>query len=264
MATLVLSAVGAAVGSGFGGAVLGLSGMVIGRAVGATVGRLIDQRLLGAGSAAVETGRIERLRLTGASEGAPIPLVWGRVRVGGQVIWASDFLETTTVSGGGGSKGRRQPTVTEYSYSVSVAVALCEGPILGIGRIWADGQELVPGDLNLRVYRGTEDQMPDPLVEAIEGQGFAPAYRGTAYALIEDLPLGRFGNRVPQLSFEVLRAAQGAQAETYQDIIRAVALMPGSGDFALATTPVYTTSGTDQSARRSMPCAGNCRMRDRC
>lgn len=42
MATLLLSAAGAAIGANFGGAVLGLSGLVIGRAIGATFGRLID------------------------------------------------------------------------------------------------------------------------------------------------------------------------------------------------------------------------------
>jgi len=72
MATLLLSAAGAAVGAGFGGAVLGLSGAVIGRAIGATLGRVIDQKLLGAGSEPVDVGRIDRLRLTGAGEGAPI------------------------------------------------------------------------------------------------------------------------------------------------------------------------------------------------
>ena len=66
MATILLSAAGEAVGSGFGGTVLGLSGAVIGRAIGATVGRVIDQRLLGLGSDSVETGRVEQFRLTGA------------------------------------------------------------------------------------------------------------------------------------------------------------------------------------------------------
>ena len=247
MATLVLSAVGAAAGAGFGGSVLGLSGMVIGRAIGATVGRVIDERLMGSGSQSVEVGRIDRLRLTGAHEGAPLPLVWGRVRLGGQVIWASDFLETATTSGGGG-KIVRKPKVTEYSYSVSLAVALCEGPILGIGRIWADGQEIVAGDLNLRLYRGTADQLPDPLIDTIEGAGHAPAYRGVAYVVIEDLPLGEFGNRVPQLSFEVLRGVQSETPASYQDMIRAVALMPGSGDFALATSPVYEQTNTGERA----------------
>ena len=41
MATILLSAAGAAIGSGFGGSVLGLSGAVIGRAIGATAGRAI-------------------------------------------------------------------------------------------------------------------------------------------------------------------------------------------------------------------------------
>ena len=72
MATIFLSAAGAVVGAGFGGTVLGLSGAIIGRAVGATIGRAIDQRLLGSGSRAVETGKVDRFRLTGASEGAPV------------------------------------------------------------------------------------------------------------------------------------------------------------------------------------------------
>lgn len=151
--------------------------MVIGRAIGATVGRLIDQRLMGGGSQVIETGRIERLRVTGATEGAPVPLVWGRVRLGGQVIWSSEFRESITTSGGGG-KIVKKPKVREYSYSISLAVALCEGPILGVGRIWADGQELTPADLNLRLYTGGEDQLPDPLIEVVEGQGRCPPIAG--------------------------------------------------------------------------------------
>lgn len=248
MATIVLAAAGAAIGSGFGGAVFGLSGMVIGRAVGATVGRMIDQRLMGGaggGSQIVESGRMDRLRLTGASDGTPVAQVWGRVRLGGQVIWASDFVERSRTSGGGGGGGKTppQPTVRSYSYSVSLAVALCEGPVLGVGRIWADGQEITPADLNLRIYTGTEDQLPDPLIDAVQGAGRAPAYRGIAYVVIEDLALGAYGNRVPQLSFEVIRATPADHPQTLADHLRAVALMPGSGDFALSTTPVYTQKG---------------------
>ncbi|MCB2103561.1 MAG: hypothetical protein KDD95_11800, partial [Rhodobacteraceae bacterium] len=114
MATILLSAAGAFAGAGFGGTVLGLSGAVIGRAIGATIGRAIDQRLLGSGARAVETGKIDRFRLTGASEGAPVGLVWGRMRVAGQVIWATRFKEHVESSGGG--KGMApKPKVTEYS-----------------------------------------------------------------------------------------------------------------------------------------------------
>jgi len=254
MATILLSAVGAAAGAGFGGTVLGLSSAVIGRAIGATLGRVIDQRLMGAGSEAVETGRIERFRLTGASEGAAIPHIYGRMRTAGHVIWATQFEETSsTTSTGGGSSGggkgapkQKTTVVTSYAYSVSFAVALCEGEISTIGRIWADGAEVAPDTLNLRVYRGTGSQLPDPKIAAVEGAGNAPAYRGIAYVVIEDLDIARFGNRVPQMTFEVVRPAQGVVASSTLDmtrVVRSVAMMPGTGEYALATTALHYDDG---------------------
>jgi hypothetical protein len=137
MATIVLSAAGAALGSSIGGSVLGLSASVLGRAAGATLGRVIDGKILGAGSPAVETGKIDRFRLTGASEGAPMAKLHGRTRLSGQVIWASKFQEDSTTTGGG--KGApSQPRTTTYSYSVSLAIALGEGEITRVGRIWAE------------------------------------------------------------------------------------------------------------------------------
>lgn len=254
MATIVLSAAGAAVGGSIGGTVAGLSTSVIGRAVGATVGRIIDQSVLGNGSEVIETGRIDRFRLSSAGEGEPVAQTYGRIRLGGQVIWASDFLEnvnvTTTTSGGGGkgapSRPKTRTKTRSYSYSVNLAVAICEGEITRIGRIWADGEEIAPDDLNMRIYKGAADQLPDSVMEAIEGSGNVPAYRGTAYVVFENLQLERFGNRVPQFSFEVSRPEQKKEPDadlalTYG--IRSVAVIPGTGEYALATTPVYYSSG---------------------
>lgn len=249
MATILLSAAGAAIGSGFGGSVLGLSGAVIGRAVGATVGRVLDQRLLGAGGAPVEAGKVERFRVSGASEGAPIARAWGRVRLAGQVIWSSRFLESSTVSGGG--KGTSsQPATATFSYSVSIALALCEGEVRSVGRVWADGIEQTLSSLNFRIYTGSETQLADPKIEAVEGFGNVPSYRGIAYVVIEDLDLSRYGNRVPQFSFEVVRPAQGAQKSQFSDAalsVEALALIPGTGEYALATTPVYFTEAPGAS-----------------
>ena len=244
MATILLSAAGAAIGSGFGGTLLGLSGAVIGRAVGATIGRSIDQRILGAGSDPIETGRVERFQLTGASDGAPIARVWGRMRVAGQVIWATRFLESANRSGGG--KGSPRPSVTSFSYSVSLAIALCQGEVQRLGRIWADGIEIPVGNLDLRFYPGDETQVPDPKIEAVEGAGLAPSYRGIAYVVIEDLDLSRFGNRIPQFTFEVMRRAVDAASGTIGDIasaVQAVALIPGTGEYPLATSPVTFRDG---------------------
>ena len=245
MATLVLGAVGAAVGGSIGGSLLGLSAAVLGRAAGAAVGRAIDQRLLGTGSDAVEVGRIDRFRLSGASEGAPIPRVLGRVRLGGQVIWSSRFKETTQVSGGGGKGAPSQPKQTNFSYSVSFALALCEGPITRIGRVWADGAEIARDSINMRVHVGTPDQLPDGLIEAIEGA--APAYRGVAYVVVEDLDLSPYGNRVPQLSFEVVRHvdAEGCVPGP-ENLVEGVALVPGTGEYALATRAVHYDYGNGE------------------
>ena len=114
--------------------------------------------------------------------------------------------------------------------------------ILGIGRIWADGQEIAPSDLNIRLYTGSEEQLPDPLIDAVEGAGNAPAYRGIAYVVIEDLELAAYGNRVPQLSFEVMRAVNAPTGMT--GLVQGVALMPGTGDFTYAALPVFARDGS--------------------
>ncbi len=254
MATILLSAAGAAIGGMATGPILGLSGAVVGRAVGATLGRVIDQRLMatGSGSEPVERGRVDRFRVTGANEGTPIAQLFGRMRLSGQVIWATHFVETVTTSGGGGGRGKGAaprpaptPVTTNYSYSVSLALALCEGEIRRIGRVWADGVELDQTTIAMRVYHGTQSQMPDPLIAAVEGAGNVPAYRGIAYVVFEDIDLAPFGNRVPQFAFEVIRPAQpkGALLPAAADLVRAVAMMPGTGEYALSTRQITLDNG---------------------
>ena len=247
MATIVLSAAGMALGGSVGGSVMGLGMATIGRAAGAVLGRSVDQRIMGAGADAVETGRVDRFRLTGASEGSGVSQVYGRMRIAGQVIWATQFQETTRTTGGG-KGGSPQPRTTEYSYTVSLAIALCEGQISRVGRVWADGAEVARDDLNMRVNAGSETQLPDPKMEAVEGAGLVPAYRGTAYVVLEDLDLGQFGNRVPQFSFEVMRPGQGEDAvhDDLNTLVTGVALVPGTGEYSLATTPVTISKGFGQ------------------
>lgn len=234
MATIALAAVGAALG----GAVLGLSMAVVGQAAGAAIGRRIDQQVIGGGSAAVEGPRIDRFRLTGATEGADMQQIYGRMRIAGQVIWASQFKESTKTTQGSSTT----PTVTTYHYSLSLALALCAGEVRRIGRIWADGSEISPESLNLRLYSGTADQLPDPKISAIEGPENTPAYRGTAYVVIEDLALDQFENRIPQLTFEVISAAPDDHNEVMTRVTGAV-LAPSTGSYGLATTQLFRSTG---------------------
>ncbi|OJY67488.1 MAG: hypothetical protein BGP16_02885 [Sphingobium sp. 66-54] len=196
MATLVLTAVGSLVGGPVGGM------------IGALAGQAIDARIF---KPAGRSGpRLNDLQVQTSRYGTQIPRIYGRIRVAGTVIWATDLKESSATSGGG--KGR--PSVTSYSYSASFAVALSARRIMGIGRIWADGNLLrgAAGDFKapvgaFRLHAGEADQAVDPLIAADVGPAYAPAFRDCAYAVFDGLQLADFGNRIPSLTFEVIADA---------------------------------------------------------
>ncbi len=232
MAQVVLGGLGGAIGGG------------VGRGLGALLGGAIDRGLVGALQPPQQRGpRLETLRLQSSADGAPMVCAFGRARVTGQVIWAARFLERRNESRG----GKGGPRSVDYAYSLSFAVAICEGPIDGVGRVWADGQLLNQSAVTMRVHRGGPDQTPDPLIEAIEGA--APAYRGVAYAVFEDLPLGPFGNRAPQLSFEVFRRPEG---DGLEERLEGVCLIPGAGEFVLATEAVVRRDGLTRTTAENV------------
>lgn len=194
MATLILTAVGTAVGGPLGGA------------IGALVGRSVDQRLLGKSR---QGPRLKDLDVQTSTYGSGIARLYGRMRVAGSVIWSTDLQEHREKRSG----GKGQPSVVQYGYSVSLAVALSSRPIQAIGRIWADGKLLrgAAGDFKtpctMRVHHGHDDQPVDPLIAQAEGAGGSPAFRGLAYVLLEDMDLAEYGNRIPLLTFEVIADA---------------------------------------------------------
>lgn len=245
MAVLALTAVGSLVGGALlpgGVSLLGatLSGAAIGGAIGGLAGSAIDNLLL-APTIKTEGPRLVDGHITTSIEGAPIQRVYGKMRVGGQVIWASRLLETSDTESQGGKGGGGVETTT-YSYFASFAVGLCEGQINGVGRIWADGEEIARSDYTIRVYEGGELQLPDPKIVAVEGEDFAPGYRGLAYLLFEDLPLERFGNRVPQITAEVYNRPP-ATGPLLENLISGVTMIPGASEFAYATEIVWREEG---------------------
>jgi len=187
--------------------------------------------------------RLDSFHLQTSRDGASMSRIYGRIRLAGQVIWASRVKEIVRVQSGKGGG----PTQRNYSYTVSFAIGLCEGEILGIDRLWANGVALqIPG-LVMRVYKGTSDQLPDPIIGAIEG-GTVSAFRNTAYIVFEDFPLDDYGARLPQINAEVIRVPP-ARDDTprLETMVRGVNLLPGSGEFAYATeiveeTPTPTSS----------------------
>ncbi len=107
MATLVLGAAGAAIGGSIGGAILGVSAATIGGFVGSTIGSVVDSWIISslAPTQRIEGARLDNLRITSATEGAVIPRLYGRMRIGGNIVWATDFREETKTTTQGGGKG---------------------------------------------------------------------------------------------------------------------------------------------------------------
>ncbi len=222
--------------SGLGNAIAG----PFGRAVGGLVGAAIDRTVINSLSPVRQVGRrITGLQLNQASQGDPVKQIFGRARVAGTVMWAARLKENRATT----RASKTAPKTETYSYSLSFAVALCEGPIGGIGRVWADGQLIDLSKMAYRLYLGDETQTPDALIEAIEGT--APAYRGLAYMVFEDLDITPYGNRPPNLSVEVFRRAPSDDLESRID---GVCMIPGAGEFIYATAPNAVLSGLTGAA----------------
>lgn len=229
MASMLLSVAGSALGS-----VFGPIGAMAGRAIGGLIGSQLDQSIFGGGQGkAVEGPRLKDLDVLTSTEGAPIPRLYGRMRLSGQMIWATKLIEEVSnrSSGGGGKStsvsstaASSQTAQTSYSYYANFAVGICEGRVASLTRVWADGKPLDLTNISYRFYKGEDSQSPDPLIIAKEGT--APAYRGLCYIVFERLPLENFGRRIPQLSFEIIKPAGLLEKQ-----IRAVVVVPGSTEY---------------------------------
>lgn len=241
MAGLILTAGAKALASSIGASAFTTSLLTAGAAV---AGRVIDNALFGGDSfQSYEGPRLSDSNITSSAEGSPITRIYGRQRTSGQIIWATRFeeeiiVETTQQSGGKGGGGRSTTTTktTTYNYYANFAVGICEGVVGNLSRVWADGKQIDLTEYTYRFYKGTETQNPDSLIETKEGSANAPAYRGLCYIVFERMPLGKFGNRIPQINVEILRPVNGT--DTIESKIVGVNLIPGTTEFGYDPEPV--------------------------
>ncbi|UIJ45859.1 phage tail protein [Sphingomonas cannabina] len=234
MATLVLTAVGGAIGG------------PIGAALGAALGGAVDRQIFRPKGR--EGPRLTDLAVQMSSYGAPIPHLFGTMRVAGTVIWSTDLIEHRSRSGG----GKGAPPTTSYSYSVSFAVLLSARAVRGVKRIWADGKLLrgAAGDFKtpvggFRLHLGGEEQVADPLIASAEGAALAPACRGQAYAVFEELALADYGNRIPSLTFEVEADAGPVSVGSIVETVTGGAVAGGEAATMLGGYSAYGASRRD-------------------
>lgn len=216
----------AVLAAGAGGAYLGsLVGGPLGASIGWGIGSAIGSELFGPDVPEVEGPRLGDLSVQSSAYGQPLPHIDGVGRVAGNVIWSSGIAETPHTEEVGGKGGGGEVTQVSYTYGASFAISIHDGEIEDVTRVWADGKliydmgpsataESVMASLAniplFRVYKGDESQLPDPLIQAEMGADEVPAYRGTAYLVFEDFQLADYGNRLPNITVEIVSAGASA------------------------------------------------------
>ena len=231
----ILSSLGGSIGRHFGGGILS----TIGRYAGRMLGNSLDKKWLHRTKVTHKFTNVkDSFYIIKAKYGTPIPLIFGRMRVPGQIIWADQITEkrnTTSISKyfkQAHLTVERQTTALEYF--ASFAMAICEGEIFDIGRVWYNEDIIDLSNYQFRLYRGGEEQLPDPLISA-KSIDPCPGYRGLAYIVFERLPLADFNDIIPSFEFEVTRKSNIQQVSSVEDLVTSMVMIPGSGEYVYDT-----------------------------
>lgn len=171
------------------------------------------------------------LSFTTSAYGLMLPLVFGSDKLTGNVIWSSDPELFSYV---------QNDQIVQY-WRVNFALAICEGSINNILRMWIGERLIVDNTVNvdvnnvvqpgndgfilgtqidlttedsplrtlssddrstiITVFDGTEYQIPLGIMRDTEGVGLVPGYRGTAYVLFENFLI--IDGAIPNIFVEV-------------------------------------------------------------
>lgn len=194
---------------------LGMAGAAVGAFVGGPVGAQIGWML---GSMAwnlldppkVYGPRLNDTKVRGADYGVMRPILYGTMRVGGIGMGQGSMSAgpnqfTENEEGSGGKGGSEQ---VNYRYNLSFMNEICEGPILGVQRRWANGRLVTDAASTssdvwpYTLYLGDTTQTPDPTMETIYGVGEVCPMRGVAYEVVTELALQDYGNARPNVEYE--------------------------------------------------------------
>ena len=211
---LAFTIVGTAVGAYFGQPQLGF-------AIGAGLGALVFPPE----GKTLEGRRLDDLKVSFSSYGRPIPRLYGKMETGGNVVWSPGLKEHRVEEDEGG-KGAPSVTSITFVYTASfriVYVSANPNPAQAILKNWADGKLIrdrtvagptaiyldqdVPGNQAIRDFLGESTQLPGPAEQADKGIANVGAYRFFVSQEWEDMPVGDFGNRIPQMTAEIAMSA---------------------------------------------------------
>lgn len=252
----------------YGQAILTIVGTVVGAyfgypQLGALIGSLAGSLLFPTQLPTQRGPSLADLSQTNSTVGAPIQEGWGTFTVAGTIIHQTDIREVIETEEVGGSGGPSQTTETPTYYSDwAVALVDCpDGPIVGVRIIWANGKPIYDRrpqgatesdiafharmaansqlDEQMIVYLGTDDQEPDPTLEAFYGLGQVSAHKQLAYIMFTNwLHKPEDGNRIPlNLKIEIVQV--GSEEEQSGTQYAQEVLYPWASGFPINTRNLH-------------------------
>lgn len=174
-----------------------------------------------------------------ATQGRPIPLIWGTVKLSGpNVVWYGDLQQIPIVEKVKTGLFSSQKVVKGYNYRVGVQMGLARGgshPVDKLLKVWVGdevlwstgltgegnfaidepeffgGEDLGNGGLEgtVRFHTGSLTQAVNSYLTGFQAEGGdTPAYRGTCYVVLENFYVGN-STSIKPWAFEVQRIPNG-------------------------------------------------------
>jgi hypothetical protein len=232
--------------------------LALGATVGGIAGGIYDYAT--APDQINEQDSIADLVLQTSSYAQPIPQIWGRYRLAGNIIWMGPKIEHEHREEAEGGKGGGPAAVSiTKTYSVDLAIALCDtlisGFILGIQTVWADNTVIYDRDQaldwpeNWQLHRGEGDQNPDATISAALGLANTPGYPYLCYLVMTNYDMGAFP-RVPNFNFEVYQDPLPTLPQVLTQLCTAVGLPEEQLEWsAVPTNPIAMATVNVQAVR---------------
>lgn len=172
--------------------------------------------ILKSGSTAKQPTVVSSLQFQTAAKGAPIPLVYGTVRIAPNLIQYDDFQSHAVKPGGGkgkGGGGGKSGQSSSSTYSASMIFGLCQGPIQNIGAIWANKNVGGLDPTLATLHLGTDGQAADSFWQSAHAST-ALGYSGTAYLSLPNFNLGTSA-AAPNITVEIISPSAGGGCTNY-------------------------------------------------
>jgi len=162
-------------------------------------------------SQAQNQAAVSGLQLQSSALGKVLPIIYGSQRVACNLMWYGDFgsVAQQSAGGGGGGKGgeggggggKGGGGGVTYKYHTSVALGICEGPIVSFGDAYIDKNIVSISSLGFSAFLGSYSQSPWGYLSTNHSDE-ALYYRGIAYLAAASYQLGNSA-QLPNHNFEV-------------------------------------------------------------